>query len=130
MGLTAIVGGLWSGTQRTVRGTFALKPSYRFRTTVSFQRTEAKLKRPAADFVKTFWTARTNYSFNKNMFVDALVQYDPATRLLNSNVRFNLIHHPLSDLFVVWNEQRFATGEGIPPGRSLTVKLTQMVAFQ
>ena len=67
--------------------------------------------------------------FNKNMFVDALIQYDPVTKLLNSNVRFNLIHHPLSDLFIVWNEQRFETGEGIVPGRSLTIKLTQMVAF-
>jgi hypothetical protein len=56
------------------------------------------------------------------------VQYDPATKLLNSNVRFNIIHHPLSDVFVVWNEQRFETGEGIRPGRSLTVKVTQMLA--
>jgi len=35
----------------------------------------------------------------------------------------------LSDLFVVWNEQRFETGEGIIPGRSLTVKFTKMFAF-
>ena len=63
------------------------------------------------------------------MFVDALVQYDPGSDLVNTNVRFNLIHHPLSDLFIVFNEQRFATGEAIPPGRGLTVKMTQMVAF-
>ena len=63
------------------------------------------------------------------MFMDVLLQYDPDTKLLNSNVRFNLIHHALSDLFLVWNEQRFETGEGIRPGRSLTLKVTQMVAF-
>ncbi len=84
---------------------------------------------PDANFVKTFWTSRTNYSFNKDMFIDALVQYDPATKLLNSNVRFNFIHSPLSDLFIVWNEQRFETGEGIIPGRSLTIKFTKMMAF-
>jgi hypothetical protein len=61
--------------------------------------------------------------------VDALVQYDPATDLFNSNVRFNLIHHPLSDLFVVWNEQRVVTGDGVPPGRSLTLKLTYMLSL-
>ena len=63
------------------------------------------------------------------MFVDALVQYDPRSKRLNSNVRFNWIHSPLSDVFVVWNEQRFETGEGIRPGRSLTVKITKMFAF-
>ncbi len=123
------VGGLWSGSQRSVSGGLTVRPSYRFRTNLSLSRTSADLDDPDASFVKTFWTSRTNYSFNKNMFVDVLVQYDPASRLLNSNVRLNLIHHPLSDLFLVWNEQRFETGEGIRPGRSLTLKATQMVAF-
>lgn len=123
------VGGLWSGTQRGVSGGVTIRPSYQFRTTVSLSRTSADLDEPDASFVRTFWTTRTNYSFSKDMFVDVLVQYDPASKLLNSNVRFNLIHHALSDLFLVWNEQRFETGEGIRPGRSLTLKVTQMVAF-
>jgi hypothetical protein len=122
-------GGLWTGQQKAVSGGLTVRPSYAFRTTLSVSHTDADLREPDASFTRTFWTSRTNYSFNKNMFVDALVQYDPATKLLNSNVRFNLIHSPLSDLFIVWNEQRFETGEGIRPGRSLTVKLTKMLAF-
>jgi hypothetical protein len=122
-------GGLWTGTQRSVSAGLTLRPSYRFRTTLSLNRTAADLDEPDASFTKTFWTSRTNYSFNKNMFVDALVQYDPRSKLLNSNVRFNWIHSPLSDVFVVWNEQRFENGEGIRPGRSLTVKVTKMFAF-
>ena len=61
-----------------------------------------------------------------------LVQYDPGSELVNTNVRFNFIHPPLSDLFIVFNEQRFtALQDGLPvkPGRGLTVKVTQMVAF-
>jgi hypothetical protein len=127
--LTGILGGLWSGTQKTVQASVNLKPSYRFRTSLGLQRTDADLDEPDVEFVKTLWTARANYSFNRNMFVDALVQYDPATDLFNSNVRFNLIHHPLSDLFVVWNEQRVITGDGTPPGRSLTLKLTYMLSI-
>jgi hypothetical protein len=122
-------GGLWTGDQRSFSGGFTLRPSYQLRTTLSLARTEADLDEPAASFTKTFWTSRTNYSFNENMFVDALVQYDPRSKLLNSNVRFNWIHSPLSDVFLVWNEQRFETGEGIRPGRSLTVKVTKMLAF-
>jgi hypothetical protein len=122
-------GGLWTGSQTAFSGGFTFRPSYQIQSTLNLSRTNADLDLPDASFTKTFWTSRTNYSFNKNMFVDALIQYDPATKLLNSNVRFNLIHAPLSDLFIVWNEQRFETGEGILPGRSLTVKFTKMLAF-
>jgi len=128
-GVTGIVGGLWSGTQRTINANLTLRPSYRFYLEAQLQRTLGDLVLPDADFTKTFWTFRSNYSFNTNMFIDALVQYDPGSELVNTNVRFNLIHHPLSDLFIVFNEQRFATDENIPPGRGLTIKATQMVAF-
>lgn len=126
---TGIVGGLWSGTQKTIQATFTAKPTYKIEASVGLQRTAADLELPPEEFVKTFWTGKASYSFTRNMFVDALVQYNPATDQYNSNVRFNFIHHPLSDLYVVWNEQRFFTGEDVNPGRSLTVKVTQMVAF-
>ncbi|MGQ0646413.1 MAG: hypothetical protein ACT4P7_02510, partial [Gemmatimonadaceae bacterium] len=60
---------------------------------------------------------------------DALSQYDPSSKQLNANVRFNLIHHPLSDLFIVYNDQRFLTAAAPVGGRSLIVKVTQMMAF-
>ncbi|MGW8266822.1 MAG: DUF5916 domain-containing protein [Longimicrobiales bacterium] len=126
---TGIVGGLWSGTQRTLQATLTAKPTHKLEASLGLQRTAAELEIPPDDFVKTFWTGKASYSFTRNMFVDALVQYDPATDQYNSNVRFNFIHHPLSDLYVVWNEQRFFTGEDVRPGRSVTLKVTQMVAF-
>lgn len=126
---TGILGGLWSGTQKTLQATLTAKPTYKLEASLGVQRTAAELELPPDDFVKTFWTGRASYSFTRDMFVDALVQYDPTTDQYNSNVRFNFIHHPLSDLYIVWNEQRFFTGEDVRPGRSLTVKVTQMVAF-
>jgi hypothetical protein len=127
--LTGIVGGLWSGTQRTVNATLTLKPSYRFRLSLGLQRTAASLDAPRLDFVSRLWTLRTNYSFTPNMFLDSLLQYDQDQGQLNANVRFNLIHRPLSDLFIVYNEQRFTTPEAPLPGRALIVKFTQMMAF-
>jgi hypothetical protein len=130
VGGNAVVGGLWSGTQRTVNGTLSLRPSYRLRTTVGVQRTAAELEQPQASFVTTLWTMRANYSFTTNMFLDGLMQYDPKQELVNANLRFNLIHRPLSDLYVVLNEQRFFNPlEPTPPGRSLILKYTQMFAF-
>jgi hypothetical protein len=126
---TGIVGGLWSGTQKTLQATVTAKPTYKLEASLGLQRTDAELELPPEGFVKTFWTGRGSYSFTRDMFVDALVQYEPASGMYNSNIRFNFIHHPLSDLYVVWNEQRFFTGDEVKPGRSLTVKVTQMVAF-
>ncbi len=126
---TGTTGGLWSGTQKTVQATLALKPSYRFRTTLGAQRTDARLDAPVGNFVRTIWTARTNYSFNTGMFIDAFAQYDPDQKQFNTNIRFNVIHHPLSDLFIVYNEQRI-TGIGAPlPGRSVIIKVTRMFSF-
>jgi hypothetical protein len=44
-------------------------------------------------------------------------------------VRFNLIHRPLSDFFVVYNEQQF-TDATVPAGRGVVVKCTHMLSFQ
>ncbi len=127
---TGIVGGLWSGTQRTVRTTATFRPTYRLRVAGGISRTDARQDVPRDEqFVATLYTGRASYSFNTRMFVDALTQYDPGSRQLSANVRYNLIHHPLSDLFIVYNDQRFLTPEAPVAGRSLIVKFTQMVAF-
>ncbi len=127
LGLT--VGGLWTGTQRSIRTALTVTPSYNFRTSLGVSRTAGDMAGIGEEFVREIWTARANYSFTTNMFVDALAQYDADRELFNANVRFNLIHHPLSDLFIVYNEQRF-TSAGVPvPGRSVIVKVTQMLAY-
>jgi hypothetical protein len=131
---TGITGGLWNGSQRTIDASLTVKPSYRLGASVGVQRTSADL--PGGAFVRAIWTGRANYSFTTNMFADALLQYDAEQNLLNLNVRLNVIHHPLSNLYLVWNEQRFTTdfplgypGGAPTPGRSVIVKLTQMLAL-
>ncbi len=124
-----IVGGLYSGTQRTINGSVQFRPTYRFRATVGLQRTQADLTLPDLRFTNSLVTLRSSYSFTPNMFVDALSQYDAVSKLFNANIRFNLIHHPLSDLFIVYNDQRILTPDSPLPGRALLVKFTQMVSF-
>ena len=124
-----VFGGLWSGTQRTHQATVRIKGSYRFFTTIGISRTEATLDVPKAKFEALLWTARSTYSLTTNMFVDAFAQYDPHKHLLNANVRFNVIHHPLSDLFIVFNEQRFTMPDAPTAGRGVIVKFTQMLSM-
>lgn len=123
------VGGLYDGSQRTINGSVTLRPNYRFYATVGLQRTQADLNVPNLKFTNSLLTTKVNYSFSTNMFIDALSQYDEATRQFNANVRFNLIHHPLSDLFIVYNDQRILTPDSPVPGRAIIVKFTQMFAF-
>jgi hypothetical protein len=142
--VTLIGGGLWNGTQRTIRMTTTMRPTSRLSVAAGITRTAAELFSavPAVGlpgaaegvaashrFVASRLTARTNYSFSTAAFIDGLAQYDPRSHQLSTNLRFNVIHHPLSDLYVVYNEQRFSTVDAPVLGRSLTVKVTQMLGF-
>ncbi len=124
-----LFGGLYNGTQRTINGSMTLRANYKLRATFGVQRTAATLTLPDLAFVNNVVTARVNYSFTTNMFVDALSQYDETSKQFNANVRFNIIHHPLSDLFIVYNDQRILTPDSPVTGRALIVKFTQMLAF-
>lgn len=124
-----IWGGLWNGTQRTIQATVTLLPSYRARVSVGINRTAATMGTTPTAFVTSLYTLRANYSFTTNMYLDALVQFNADLRQMNTNVRFNLLHHPLSDLFIVYNEQRFTTTTSVTPGRGLILKFSQMLAF-
>jgi hypothetical protein len=128
---TLIKGGLWSGRQVSEETTVGVRPSVHFNGTIGVNHTAARLDQPKGDFDALLWTARANYSFTTNMFFDALTQYDPRAHLFNANMRFNLIHHPLSDLFVVVNHQRISTPDApyIAPGLGVIVKFTQMFSL-
>ena len=61
------------------------------------------------------------------MFLNALIQYNSAVREISSNIRFNFIYKPLSDLFLVYNERRSTTGEVVE--RAFIAKLTYVFDF-
>ena len=79
-------------------------------------------------FVSTLVTSRANYNFNTRMFVNALLQYNTDARQWSSNMRFNLIHRPLSDIFLVYND-RHDERSGNLIDRALVAKMTYLVAF-
>ena len=87
----------------------------------------ADLSFPTRDFTTDLVSSRLAYSFNTNMFLNALIQYSSRDGWVASNVRFNLIHKPLSDLFIVYNERRTPEGEVID--RALITKLTYLFDF-
>ena len=80
------------------------------------------------DFVSTLITGRVNYNFNTKMFLNALLQYNTDSQQWSSNLRFNIIHRPLSDFFLVYNERRDErTGDLLD--RAFVAKMTYLMAF-
>jgi hypothetical protein len=59
---------------------------------------------------------------------NAFLQYNADTRQVSSNIRFNWTHHPLSDIYLVYNDIHDIR-RGEPVGRSFIVKLTNLFNF-
>jgi len=123
-------GGFWNGTQNTIKAGVIYRPTYQLTFDVALQRSDITLPQPMHDFVTNLVTSRIGYAFNTRTFLDTLLQYNTDLKQFSANVRFDLIHRPLSDLFVVYNEQQL-TNEPTPvsAGRGFIVKYTQMLAF-
>jgi hypothetical protein len=79
-------------------------------------------------FVTHLVTGRVNYYFNTKVFVNALVQYNTDTNQWSSNVRLDIIHRPLSDIYLVYNE-RHDSRSGALISRAVIAKMTYLLAF-
>ena len=120
------VGDLYNGT----RNGYAFAPTVRvnehLNASVSLQINDINL--PNAAYVSKLIATRLNYSLNTRVFLNALVQYNTDTQQWSSNLRVNVIHRPLSDMFLVYNERRLDT-IGDLVDRAVIAKVTYLLAF-
>jgi hypothetical protein len=121
-------GGFWTGTQKSTKVGVIFRPSYHVSFDTALQRNDIALPFPMHDFVTNLVTSRIGYAFNTRTFLDTLLQYNTDLKQFSANMRFDLIHRPLSDLFIVYNEQQL-TNRDLTSGRGLIVKYTHMLAF-
>ena len=96
-------------------------------TTVSVSRDS--IDAGGTSFDTTLVSLRIDGSFSTRMFLNAFVQYNSVTKQVSTNIRYDFIHHPLSNLFVVYNDTRGTSGSTQPPTRALIVKFTQLFSF-
>ena len=119
-------GEFWNGNRQSFRGGFLLKPSYRWNAELTYSHDQVKLL--SGHNTTSLVGSRFVYAFSARAFVNGFVQYNTATHQVSSNIRFNFTHHPLSDLFLVYNDVRDSrTGE--PLQRAIIVKLTNLFNF-
>ena len=118
----------YGGTKRSVSAAYGLRATSRLSSELQYNRNDVKM--PWGDFLVNLATLRVDYTFSPKMTIRSLTQYNTSTHEVSNNVRFNLIHHAGSDLYVVYNDLRQT---GLPADvfaqkdRQLVVKLNYLV---
>jgi hypothetical protein len=123
-------GDFFDGERRSFTGMVSFRPNEHLLVQGTLQRNRLTLARERID--ADLFQGRVNYGFNTRTFVSSFVQYNRVAGELITNVRFNLIHAPLSDVFVVLSERRQtnpADGDWAVLDRGITIKVTRLVQF-
>jgi hypothetical protein len=120
------IGDFYDGYRRGYTVGTTVRANEHFNVSGNVQFNDIEL--PQGAFTTTLITGRVNYFLNTKVFLNALLQYNTDARQWSSNIRFNVIHRPLSDIFLVYNERRDSrSGEMID--RALVAKMTYLIAF-
>jgi len=82
----------------------------------------------AGSFRADLYGYRLHYSFSSRMFADLFMQYNTDSGKILTNARFNLIHRPLSDITLVFSEERFS-GSARDITRAVIFKYTHLLQF-
>ena len=134
-------GGFYGGTKTSVNfgmgqsffGTrLQISPQLSFEPTVSYNRIDIPAVGPA--FTTGLISTRAIYAFNPLMFFSGLVQYNSAADAVGMNLRLRWEYSPGSELFVVYNEERYDTmlrPQRFPQlqNRALIVKINRLFRF-
>ncbi|HVC19766.1 MAG TPA: DUF5916 domain-containing protein [Vicinamibacterales bacterium] len=121
-----LTGPLYGGYEHSYTGGGTVRTGARFNTGLEWTRDVIAL--PGGAFTTDLITTSIDYNFSTRAFLNALIQYNTDTEQWSANIRFDLIYRPLSNLYLVYNDQRDAiTGQLI--GRQLVAKLTYLMAF-
>jgi hypothetical protein len=119
-------GEFWDGTSTSFSGTLGLRPNYHWSLDLNYTRNDVQLAEGA--FTTNLVGSRFLYAFTPRAIFNAFLQYNTDTRQVSSNIRFNLTHRPLSDLYLVYNHTH-DTGRRQMVGRSFMIKLTNLFNF-
>lgn len=120
------LGEFWNGHRKSFGGALDWRPNYHMNINVDYSHNRVNL--PNGSFRTTLVGARLSYGFSPRLFLNGLFQYNADTHQVSSNIRFNFIHHPLSDLYLVYNDRR-DTLSGQLVERTFIVKVTNLFSF-
>ena len=118
----------YDGTRSTCRTRVGVRATSQLSSELQYNRNDVKM--PWGDFLVNLAILRVDYTFSPRMTIRSLTQYNSCTHEVSNNIRFNFIHRPGSDLYVVYNDLRQT---GLPADmfaqkdRQLVLKLNYLV---
>ena len=117
-------GDFYSGTKLSVSSEVAIRLQPRFNGSIKVN--YDKIDFPAPYTSGELWLIgpKIDYTFSKSIFWNTFVQYSSQSETLGINSRLQWRFAPLSDFYIVYNDNYFATTTFVPRVRSLTFKLT------
>ena len=118
----------WGGRLSTLSASVQARMGAHWSLALSHARSEASL--PGGGFVANVTALRLGFALSTRFTVSSYLQYNDLTRRAVVNLRADFVHHPGSDLFVVFNQEQ---GEELDPGqlvaRGFAVKVNYLVRF-
>lgn len=124
--IRANVGKRFGGDRQVLQPSINFRIGETFNSELNYIYNKFDLPYAGGDFDVGLTRLRLSYSFTPSVLLQAVVQYNDATEVLSTNVRFSLLRTASTGLFVVYNEfdERFA---GAPPtGREFIIKFNYL----
>lgn len=127
LNLTYTTGGFWTGTRDTLSIRANYRMATRFGVSVNYDINWVDL--PQGPFVTHLASSRVQVALRNDLAVQGLFQYNRDTQQLATNLRFNWILKPGSELYVVYNELDHWWAGFAPKNRSVVVKMNYLFAL-
>ncbi len=117
-------GGFYNGTKFSVESEIAIRLQPRFNGSIKVN--YDKIDFPAPYSSGELWLVgpKLDFTFSKSVFWNTFIQYSSQSENLGINSRLQWRFAPLSDFYIVYNDNYFARTTFVPKVRSLTFKLT------
>jgi hypothetical protein len=119
-------GGFYDGSRVSVNLSGSWRPSPHFGLDLGFERNEVDLS--GDSFTADVYGARVDLAGSTRSFLSGYFQYNAASEDRVLNLRYNFLHSPLSDLFLVYSERRNPDRGGVLE-RTFTIKATKLFSF-
>ena len=118
----------YGGTKRALSEAVGVRASRNLSSELTFARNDVKM--PWGDFVSNLGILRVDYAVSPPATIPSLTQYNSLTHEVTSNLRFNFIYRPGSDLYVVYSDlQQTGLPQAVfaPSDRQLVVKMNYLL---
>jgi len=118
------IGEFYNGEKYSIRAQLNLRLQPYFTTSIEVNYDKINLPNPYPDAKIWLIGPRVDITFNKKLFWSSFIQYSSQNDNFGINTRLQWRFAPLSDLFVVYNDNYFTDTVFAPKTRSFNVKLT------